>query len=1859
MALRRKADNYEAVKRSRAALTGAITKNKDKLQTMKDGGVTSYNLSEVNRIVKSTATTTSKFKGTLPEAFAFIDKEANYEELQEEEEEALASFEDAAAEVTDLGAELLFISSITAKLSDYQDHFQAVRDCYTERPEANQADEVQQLKSEHEALLSAWETSGLGQRHPFKNELTLCRKHLTELKAEMAGPKSSGPAPSLDDSSVGGSSFREFQHYSKIPERNLPKFNGDIMKWSMFWADFQSQIGEKEYLSDPDKVGYLRTCITDPEAAEMLHCPRQTPGMYKELMTKLHKRYDRVNEIHRTLVLKINNMTKAKHTRVDMRKLLESYQNTVESIERTGYNEMDHYHASRLYHLLPPEVQTKWDHHTSSVKGVPKLEDMLTYLLKHTEGLPAASQYPVRTDYHQAKPHQTKPERKAKPSVPIAAATPAPAPRPPTAPSYQHPPYRWDCSLCAPEKHPLYLCTKWLGMTVNQRKGHATSKKLCQNCLAVGHATDQCWSKYKCKDCGNNHHTTLHQAAATHVNAATVQAQDVGDLLITSKVMVIGPDGRRKQARALLDTGAAMNLLSARLAEQLQLPLTKVDIQFKRAMGGELAHSSHTADCTVTSIKPGQPGLHILAAVVAHVTDDMPVLQTTPAERFDHLQGLELADPFYHIPDRIDLILGLSAFLKLVHTNQLIEGPPDTPTAVHTVFGWGFGGALTQRADCQMIIPVYTSTPSPVEPTEQSSLPSDFQSFWQGEKLEGIKRTEDPSEHLVEQHYQNHVQYSADRGRYTVALPRRDDVPPLGDSRPQALARYLNHERSVLKKNNHSAFQAVMKEYFTLEHAEEVPPEQSLPPQHFYMPMHAVSKETSTTTKLRVVFDGSALTSTGVSLNQTLHGGPTIQPTLAQTLLRFRTYPIGLSADISKMYREVELEEGDKDSHRFLWRESPSQPVIDYRMTRVTFGISSSPFLAIRTLQEIANDHAKEHPTVQHHIQSSFYVDDFLAGAETVEEAKALPWEMREVLSKGGMNLCKWRCSEPTVLEDLPDDLKERENIQELAGNKHVIHSKTLGVTWNVEADVMFPDLTLPDQYSTTKRGLMSDISRIFDILGWVAPAIVLMKIQYQELWALEVGWDDQLPAAIKRKHAKWRGQLHILGKRQLPRHYSNQTEKALTVTLHGFADASMKAYGAVVYLRSTYTNHPPYITLVAAKTKVAPRIKPTKDDNKPKGLSVSRLELCGAHLLSKLIVTIRDTLSIPWEQAFAWSDSSCVLSWLDGNPRDYQVFVTNRISQILEAVPPQQWKHVPTEQNPADAASRGLFPAELASTSLWWDGPEWLQVEPIRTPPQPPRRPLCVPELRTIKVNVVTVTPAMDIEDRCKEYPKLLKSTAWWIRYMDLLKPGSHPPPSSKLMLPDLKTAEQLLLRRSQNRTFAKDIQSLQKTATIPKSSTLSVLTPFLDSDQMLRVGGRLAHSALTKSQVHPLILHSRDKLVVCYFKHLHQCLGHCGPSLLLCHTGLRYHVQGAKRLAKAVCNQCKTCIRLATDTRKQLMGQLPADRVTPSPPFYITGVDYAGPFYLKMGHVRKPCEVKAYVCVFLCFTTRAVHLEVVSDQTTEAFLATLKRFISRRGCPHIIYSDNGGNFQGARNDLMALQKMLREAHESATVNSYLLNQEINWKLSPSRSPHFGGLWEAGVKAMKYHLKRVVGPEKLTFEEFTTVLCQVEAMLNSRPLLPIDSHSTEGVTALTAGHFLIGRPLTSYPETAIDVEPNLLKTWNKCQGLAQSFWTRWATEYLRSLHVRSKWQYPEDNLLPGDIVVLRELNKHQIRWPLARVLQVYPGQDGFVRVALVKTATSTFKRPASKLALLHREGTEDNLMSSPGSMSEPKPQAA
>lgn len=313
--------------------------------------------------------------------------------------------------------------------------------------------------------------------------------------------------------------------------------------------------------------------------------------------------------------------------------------------------------------------------------------------------------------------------------------------------------------------------------------------------------------------------------------------------------------------------------------------------------------------------------------------------------------------------------------------------------------------------------------------------------------------------------------------------------------------------------------------------------------------------------------------------------------------------------------------------------------------------------------------------------------------------------------------------------------------------------------------------------------------------------------------------------------------------------------------------------------------------------------------------------------------------------------------------------------------------------------------------------------------------------------------------------------------------------------------------------------------------------------------------------------------------------------------------------------------------------MGNLPRERVTPARPFLRTGVDYAGPIHIRTAKGRGHRTHKGFIAIFVCLSTKAAHLEAVSDYTTEAFLAAFRRFTSRRGLCQEVSSDCGTNFVGANKELQALFRA--STPDGRRIARAAASDGIRWKFNPPAAPHFGGLWEAAVKSTKHHLRRVIGEATLTFEEMTTLLTQVEACLNSRPLQAL-TDDPDDITALTPGHFLIGSPLLAIPEPSLsDRADNALSRWKLLQKMRDHYWERWSREYLQTLACRPKWQRNEAGPKVGDLCLLRTETSPPTRWPLARITSLHPGDDGVTRVVTVRTASSELVRPLVKLVLL------------------------
>ncbi|XP_055381380.1 uncharacterized protein LOC129611975 [Condylostylus longicornis] len=1420
-----------------------------------------------------------------------------------------------------------------------------------------------------------------------------------------------------------------------------------------------------------------------------------------------------------------------------------------------------------------------------------------------------------------------------------------------------------SCPFCR-AAHTIRKCKAFSRLGQSKRLEAVKTKGLCINCLKPGHMMTTCPSQQSCYRCHKRHHTLLHredegertssqvtttpQVHAHHAAHTPQQAVAVAPelstlapvfvpgshnvhtcgtaansrqrvLLATAYIRVVSPTtGRYQRARALIDPGSQSSFITESLVQGLSLKKERIVADIHGVSQTNIGQSLARVKVIIESAN-GSTGVQVSGLVLKRLTNLLPERDIFVQE-WPHLNGLTLADPEYFKMGKIDVLIGADVFGQII-LDGLRKGPFGAPIAQNTIFGWILSGAIKLQDVPTIMINNFHM---------QSDLNETLKRFWELEEIpENKMMTEE--ELACEKHFCSTHSRAAD-GRYQVELPFIEEDPiEIGSSRHIAVARLFGMEKQFCKNRQlQEDYIKCINEYSNMNHMQRVEPiELRNENQRIisnYLPHHGVIKESSSTTKLRVVFDASRPTSNGSSLNDKMMKGPVIQDDLATLLLRFRKYKVAFTADLEKMYRQIKLAPKHTNYQRIVWRESPRQPICDYKLTTVTFGTKSAPFLATRVLQQLATDERIRYPLASQATLESFYVDDLLSGADSLEEALQLQKQLINMMASGGFSLRKWSSNAAPLLRAVPKEHREIEWPLQIEDAETV---KTLGVQWDPANDYFSYRITKLENGASkwTKRSVLSEVSKLFDPLGWLAPCIILARIMIQKLWLSRSGWDDDLEKALQDEWQNYRSSLIELEKIKITRWFS-YTSTACKMELHGFCDASIKAYAAVVYLVVTNESGNRQISLVAAKSKVAPI----------KTISLPRLELSGAALLAKLIRRMICILKITnWSEVRAWTDSQIVLAWLQGHPSKWTTFVANRTAEIHHLLGKNIWRHVPSKQNPADCASRGVLPSELPNLDLWWRGPEWLSM-PEQFWPHTTTCESTDEEVRKSATCYSTLTNdhhdnnILGLQNRFSTFTKLIRVTSYVKRFMNVIKKIKHG--GRSITATEFNASVFTWIRIVQGHHFGHEIFQLQKRKVINGNSSLSKLSPFLDENGILRMAGRLRHSELNYNERFPIILPDKSPFVRLLLEKVHRETLHGGAQLMLNVLNRNYWIIGARNQIRQVIHKCITCYKQRAAVQTQLMGDLPAFRVRTARPFTHTGVDYCGPFEIKTHKGKNPRMYKAYIAIFICLTVRAIHIELVTDLSSEGFIAAYRRFSSRRGKCQAIYCDNGTNFVGANKEIARQHKQMLQQLKEELAQSHE-NEGVAFHFIPPGSPHFGGLWEAGVRSTKQHLRRVLGNIKLTYEELTTVLAQIEACLNSRPLCEI-SRNPEDYTALTPGHFLIGDVIVTPPEPSIlDLAENRLNRWQLLQKLYQTFWTRWSREYLCRLQQRPKWTKRHDNMQLGDLVLLKDENLPPSRWLMGRIIETHPGPDGLVRVVTIKTKNGTLKRSIVKICLL------------------------
>lgn len=1605
-----------------------------------------------------------------------------------------------------------------------------------------------------------------------------------------------------------------------LPPVSLPKFDGHILEWESFYSYYKAIVHEDERYPAAQKFSYLRSALSGP-ALDVVKGIPITANNYGVALEKLKQRYDNQSLVIQSHIRAILDITPIQTcSAIELQHLQSKITAHVASLKELG-QPVEHWDAwlvTIILRKLDSASNHEWQlrRTNTNLPTYTELEEFISnrcIAFESTETLVAnsngdGSRYQT-SDSNSKKSYHGITKKGLTASIPSEV----------------------KCSCCS-GTHRLYACSKFKDLPTGERVTMVRDAKLCFNCFSPAHMAPACKSIYGCRICKRKHNTLLHfdktadpeqevRGEQTTKNSPNISAAASGlsgleqnyTFLATAVVLVSDRRENQRKCRALLDSGSQVNFISGNLAKSLQLERKKSNLPVGGIGASQLRAVSYVEVLVQSRLS------HYCVKLVCHVlptiVNNLPSCET-PKKGWqipDYVMP-HLADPTFQCPGTVDLLIGGGVFFDVFSTTV-----PRIPLNVKNVFlnDSNFGWIVTGEIGAVALVGIHSIGES-LEEDWRATMDSETFSFGRLSKA-NQKCLEE--EEVVE--YFNQTTYRDETGRFVVRLPRRDTVNDLGSTITMVTSRFLSLERKLQHDENmRTEYTKFINEYIEMGHMIEVVDELPIPKPSFYLPHHAVIKSSSLTTKLRVVFDASATSSSGLSLNNVLKGGPTVQEDVFGILTRFRKHQYVVTSDVEKMFRQVRVSEDDWNLQRVLWRKNPKEKLCTYQLTTVTYGTTPASFLATQCLVTLAEEVKEQYPDASRSILHDFYMDDLMTGADSVEECCKLQKEIKAILDSAKMPLRKWCSNSQAAIEQM--DKSEGDPLFTLEiGDGEIV--KSLGLEWKPLLDKFFFTISPSLQEKClTKRVILADLNKIFDPLGFLAPVLIKGKIFLQQIWAEKMDWDNPLPTAMQTKWSTFYHSLEQLKELGISRKVIPSLSKDIEV--HGFCDASEEAYGACVYVRSRDGSGRWSSRLLCSKTRVAPL----------KGTTIPRLELNGALLLAELVNKVSESWDVQVKDCQLWTDSIVVLSWLNSQRIRLKSYVLNRITQITELTEINQWHHVRTLENPADIISRGISAEELLEADFWWYGPKWMsdqrgqwnvsEVKLIQDEE--------IPEQRVVKLALVVSIPLNKLFNAFSNWHKLLRSVAWlsrFIRYIKTKKTIEYP---KHLLVNELQGAKAAVIKWVQTESFHEEIKALEADKELPRRSKIKNLQPFI-RDGLIYVGGRLENSSLCEQQKHPVILPASHKITRLIFEDRHRELLHCGPQALLAEVRRMYWPLRGRIMARSVTSRCIQCIKVKPKFFVPLMAPLPRDRVQCSRPFTITGVDFAGPIVIRSG-IRRVTGVKTWIAVFVCFSTRAIHLEAVEDLTSAAFIACLRRFMSRRGKCKRIYSDNGTNFIGAQKELSGYMEKIDKRMEG---------EGIEWRFNPPSAPHFGGLWENAVKSTKFHLTRIMKDARLTLGELSTLLCQIEACVNSRPMTPISSDPSD-LEALTPAHFLIGGPMFLPPEKDLtETSPNGIRRWKRVQYLMQTFWKRWQSEYLPQCQVRGKWLARTRPMAIDDVVIIKGESSHPTKWKLGRVVQLHPGKDEIIRVVTLRTASGVeMRRPTAKLCRLPVQDDEETV---------------
>lgn len=1531
--------------------------------------------------------------------------------------------------------------------------------------------------------------------------------------------------------------------HAKLPKLEITKFDGSYQDWPRFWGQYSETI-DKTGVANVTKFAYLRELLCDSVCKTVEALPFTTEG-YNRAKSILKEKYGKDSEIIKAYTKQIFDLPTIPNVNVKrVHEFSEKLSYAVQSLETMGSLDKISGNVAMTLDKL------------SGIRGDLVRTDPEWESWDFAKLTQALTLWTRRNPIDKAVDNQSSRRRDNQNRLFNARVR--------------------GCVYCEDTSHKANDCTKVTSKS--DRKQILSKRRLCFNCATGNHRAAECSSKATCQHCDKRHHTSIcdrefgnDQVKKEKIFAASKNDEGIFPVVTVRVGGVV--------CRALIDSGAGSSYVSSKFIHHLKAKPVEVEMkQIDMLMCNKQARLE-TYQLKVESID------HQYEMEVRMMKVDKAQLLTVDNPHYEelirdhaHLKGITVNDYDKKSKLPVHIVLGSGEYARIKTKSLPRIGKEHEPVAELTKLGW-FLMSPGQEFDQNVMLVTQTSQ-------------SDYEQLCRLDVL-GLEDTPENNQENVYSEFKE--QLVRDRqGWYETGLTWKGNHPQLPTNKKGSLRRLDNLVRKLERTDSYNDYDQVITDQLRegiIEPALGEPVNKE-----FYIPHKAVIKENASSTTLRVVYDASARAQpTAPSLNECLNPGPPLQNMLWNVLVHQRSYPVAVCGDIQKAFLQVRIKECERDALRFHWKHPGQDEVQVYRFTRALFGLTCSPFLLGGVIDQHLELWKSRQPEIVAELQKNLYVDDLLTGGSTIEEARAKKSSMVKILNDAGFKLHKWNANASELEED--GDNPKINDEQTFAKQQLGVlrsESKVLGLQWNKSADT----LTIPfskDSSSTTKRGILSKLAKVYDPLGLASPITLLGKMIYRDVCDEKTAWDAQLSHNQAQRWKRWEESLPE--GESVPRPIATHREPIQSVVLHAFGDASNHGVSAAVYAVVEQPSGTTQ-TLVAAKSRLAKR-----------GLTIPRLELVGAHMAVNLITNVHQALDgLPVVAQHCWLDSTVVLYWIQGRGK-YKQFVANRVSKIQKH-PNISWQHVPTKENPADLGSRGSSQLD----DLWRGGPVWL-AEPESWPEDPILKSTTESQAeekveREIFACAVQATKEANVFDvllntHINNIWRTLRICAWVDRFLRNSKVANRvtgPLTTTEIQ----KQLTWWIQRTQQNPTnpdqFQKDCIQLN----VQKNE-----------EGILECRGRIVGQ-------YPVYLPDTAPFTEGLVCQAHIDSLHGGVTLTMARLRERYWIPRLRKLVKQVRRRCCGCKRFqAIAYTSPPPGQLPITRTEGETPYQVVGVDFAGPIKCI---VKAKTEGKSYLALYACSLTRGVYLELLHTLETAEFLRCLKRFVARRGRPKVIYSDNGSTFKGAA-------EWIKKVNNDERFHDYLAKNSIEWKFNLSRAPWWGGQFERLVGIFKAAFYKTIGNGTLTFDELSEVVIDVETAINSRPLDYVEDDIQ--LPVLTPNSLLFLQP-NQIPELEAHriQEPGPRRRARHLSRTKEAMWSRWSSEYVRSLRERHRLQGEKKVKAPaiGEMVIIKGDEKNRNLWKLGKIVELIYGRDEIVRGAKVQTGKGILERSTQHL---------------------------